>query len=121
MSMKERKEIKTGNGTYTFVNETLSTRDGFAHVTELFFGSMNYPISKARVNYLNRTWEYYRYQTAMVKAVNKLIEHRKGEITADIADREGWSRLNAKRREKLAQIFAEDETLREYEELEAKL
>jgi hypothetical protein len=119
--MKERKEIKTGNGTYTFVNETLSTRNGFAHETQLFIEGLSWPISTARVNYLNRTWELYRYQTSMMKAVRKLIDERKGTITADIADLEGWGKITAKRREKLDQVFAEDETLREYKELEAKL
>lgn len=117
----ERREIKTGNGAYTFVNETISTRNGFAHVTQLFTDGVSWPISNARVNYINRTWESYRYRTSMMVAVDKLIDSRKGEITADVADYEGWNRLNAKRREKLDQVFAEDEMLREYKELEAKL
>ena len=46
---------------FTFVNDFKSTRSGFNHYSRLHMGSTL--LSEAKVRYINRTWEEYRYQT----------------------------------------------------------
>ena len=44
------------------------TQNGFKHEVELQCNG--YTIARAKVCYLNRTWERYRYETAIHKAIN---------------------------------------------------
>lgn len=45
-----------------------NTRNGFKHEVEL--QENGYTIARAKVCYLNRTWERYTYETAIHKAIN---------------------------------------------------
>ena len=61
---------------FTFVCETKNTHYGFTHVCRLFeFDNCYNELEKATATYYNRTWEKYRYQTVMLAAVQKRIEH----------------------------------------------
>ena len=68
---------------FTFVNDFKSTRSGFNHYSRLHMGSTL--LSEAKVRYINRTWEEYRYQTVNRKAVEKAIKQSKGN--AELIDR----------------------------------
>ena len=113
----ERKEVKTPYGNYTFVNETKSTRSGFSHVSQMFIDSLPWPVSTGTCHYLNRTWEYYRYQTSMKKAVRSLINERKEIIEADYRQLAGITRMTAKKRAQFDEIVENDETIKEYQAL----
>lgn len=63
---------------FDFACDSVSTRNGFAHVVSLFMN--NDDLSHAREHYLNRTWECYRYQTAMLEAVKKAISERRDRL-----------------------------------------
>lgn len=117
----ERKEISTRYGTYTFVNETKSTRSGFSHVSQMFIDSLPWPVSTGTCHYLNRTWEYYRYQTSMRTAVRRLINERKEIIEADYRQLAGITRMTAKKRERLNEIIDADDLIKEYRTLEEEL
>lgn len=47
---------------------TANTRNGFKHEAEIQKNGCT--IARAKVNYINRTWERYDYETAIHKAVN---------------------------------------------------
>jgi len=74
--MKRNETRKEVNG-FTFVNSHGATREGFYHKTELY-NEAGQMIAKARVNYINRTWEVYPYQTSMMKAVRQCMEKYEG-------------------------------------------
>lgn len=58
------------NKTDTIVCEWGKTRNGFKHtVTYLRDGN---EVADAKVNYLNRTWESYEYETAIHKLLDKM-------------------------------------------------
>lgn len=65
-----KKEIN-GNE-YTFINSFRGNRSGFVHETQLF--KNNNPIGDAKVQYYNRTWESYEYQSVMKRCVYELME-----------------------------------------------
>ena len=93
------------NGTdYTFFCSSRSTRTGFAHDCTLYAGCSG--LGKASCHYLNRTWECYRYQSVMQKAVRDLIiEYEQAAVRAFKQER-GLSRLSAKRRPELEEFKA---------------
>lgn len=56
----------------SFIDRSNSTRTGFSHQSELIAdGSV---VHSAKVHYLNRTWEVYRFQTSRKACVSNYIE-----------------------------------------------
>lgn len=115
----ENKIFNLNGNVYIFSNETQATRNGFRHVSYL---SLNdFPVSSAKCDYLNRTWETYRYQTSMLKAVRELIYERRMTIKNDFMELTGYKKMTAKRNDEFEAICENDETLKEYAELEKQL
>lgn len=111
----ELKRVSTKYGEYVFVNESVDTRNGFAHVSRLF--KNDYELAENRVNYLNRTWEYYRYQTAMLGAVHNLIKERRDDLEKAFRTANGIKRMNDEKRKALDDVIDKDVELTEYYEL----
>ena len=64
---------KTVNGNeYEFVNSFRGNRSGFVHETTLFRNG-RYE-GETKIQYYNRTWECYTYQSVMKRLVHGLIE-----------------------------------------------
>lgn len=64
---------------YTFINSSRGNRSGFVHETKLYRD--NTLVSDAKIQYYNRTWEVYTFQSVMKKAVGKLIESYETRFT----------------------------------------
>lgn len=65
---------------YEFKAWTASTRSGFCHTIRIFrdyspFGS------DTKVSYLNRTWESFKYETCLNKAINKCPKDDRKQLT----------------------------------------
>lgn len=90
----------------TFVNLSRSTRNGFAHDSELFINGVNR--GKNTCHYYNRTWESYRYQSVMRGLVFKLIDERKNRLKDDYKYSNGIKRLTAKHLEQVDDIIKAD-------------
>ena len=108
----EIKNYSIGTALYTFVCESIGTRHGFAHVVHLFRD--NYEISRARCSYLNRTWEKYRFQSAMMNALFQAFQDEKDRIKSAYKYAHGVSRVS---REKIEKVFSDSPLLSEYAEL----
>ena len=66
-------EIDLNNGSkYSFSCWTTSTRQGFCHTVYCYETGQT-----TKVSYINRTWECYRYQTALRKAFAKLPKEQR--------------------------------------------
>ena len=108
--------ISTSNGTqYTFYCDFRNTRDGFAHDTAMFRNG--YPESKASAYYLNRTWEYWTYQTACMQAVNGRIKDRIVYMKFRFMQDNDYKRLTAARKAEFDKLADNDETIRELREV----
>ena len=85
---------------YLIHSRTANSRTGFAHISTLVRDGNE--IETKRVNYYNRTWESYQYQTsmrlvveaAMKRELDSLIDHYKRES--------GLRRLSAAKKEELS-------------------
>lgn len=58
--------------------ETSRTRDGFKHIVKI---DVDGKIYEGVVGYINRTWEAYDYQTALIKAVKQMNIFSEDEIS----------------------------------------
>lgn len=67
---REYSKFKVNNCIY--VCWTTKTYNGFAHTCKVIDADKNIELATAKVNYLNRTWESYRYQTVMKRAQDRL-------------------------------------------------
>lgn len=109
-------ELRKING-FTFVNETEGTRNGFRHISHLFNDLSGAEIASGKVNYLNRTWESYRYQTSMSKAVGEAIADRAETLKYIVKNDRNLTRLDKQAKEDLAKMLNEDEYLKELYDL----
>ncbi len=58
--------------------ETQKTRDGFKHIVKVIVDGKVY---EGVVGYINRTWEAYDYQTALIKAIKEMKLFNEDEIS----------------------------------------
>ena len=111
----EIKKFKINNMEIEFVNESLSTRNGFKHVTNMFINGCKYGTNTC--HYLNRTWERYRYQTVMRGCVCNIRDARVEDLKSIFKSENGYKNLTAKRAVEFKRYIADDEKLKLYDEL----
>lgn len=63
---------------YTIDCYTTHTRDGFCHHASIYLNGREY---KARVSYLNRTWESFDYETTIQRLIEKLPSKLRADFT----------------------------------------
>ena len=102
----EIKKFNIDEYEFEFVNESYDTRHGFKHVSTLFMN--NCKQIENTCHYLNRTWESYRYRTAMRGCVYMLIENRIGNLKSDFKNRNGYLKMTAKRNEEFERWMGHD-------------
>ena len=69
---------------YRFEAYTTNTRNGFCHTVV----SLDYNTTDTKVSYLNRTWERFRYETALSRAIDKLPKDVREAVRRQIIDGE---------------------------------
>ena len=94
--MSEIKRIEIDGKEFMFYCNSRSTRNGFAHDVELFVnGELK---EKNTCHYLNRTWECWRYQTAICGAVRQYMDRYAGYMLDDYKYDNKIKRLTAKKK-----------------------
>lgn len=112
----ETKKVMVLGKEYLFVNEAVGNRSGFIHRSTLL--ENGYEFATAKVQYINRTWESYRYQTVMKRLVYNLIDSERESYLKMIKTRNGWSRWPNGRKAEYSKVF---ETSQEFKTLETLL
>ena len=115
----EIKKFDIDNRHIEFVNQSVSTRNGFKHMTTMFVNGCERGTNT--VHYLNRTWEHYRYQTVMRGCVQKLIEIRIENLKSTFKNQYGYSRMTAKRNEEFERWMSDDSICKFYNKLLKKI
>lgn len=121
--MHIRFEIEGSN--VAFKCKTVDSYTGFAHVVEMVvWGKDIYERRSTRVNYYNRTWEAWIYQTACKNVVAKRLNAIESDLKSELKIQNGWARMTPKRDEVLKKVIAEDSLhqfyLKLYRELEKR-
>lgn len=108
--------IQIDHYVFYFNGTSRGTRNGFAHDAALVWYAAtrdgDYNTRRATVQYLNRTWENYTFQTAYLKALCMERDARRAELKRDFLRDMGYIRMTAARREHFEKIAAHDERLR---------
>lgn len=102
------KTIKYKGETYdfTFVNEFVSTKNGFNHHTGLYF---EYElINQNTSHYINRTWEEYTYQSCMCAAVKREIDYQLSIYRDHFKREKKYKRLTTRRNEEFVEWLKEN-------------
>lgn len=112
----EIKKFEVNKRQFTFVCETYENSNAWGHEVNLFEDDTKF-ISKARIRYYNRTWECYRYQTTMKKAVSYEIEYIKQQIENAYKNDNNVKRMTEKHRKALQDIYDNNKNLQDFIEL----
>lgn len=115
MTIKEYATVSNNNSVYRFVCETVGTRYGFAHKVTMF--RHNYEILTHKVNYLNRTWECWAYQTAIRGAIYTALEAEQNRVKEHYKEVNNISRITAKRKAELEELYNNNQAIQAYNEL----
>lgn len=85
---------------YLIHSRTANSRTGFAHVSTLVRDGNE--IETKRVNYYNRTWESYQYQTSMRLVVEHVMRREHEQLITLYKCANGLKRLSAAKKEELS-------------------
>lgn len=95
-----------GNNKFTFEVNSRSTRRGFAHDCSLYLDG--HKIAHDTANYINRTWEAYRFQAVMMGAIDNAIEQIKADVRETEKAARGWAKLTQARKNEIAKIIEQN-------------
>ena len=102
------KTINMDGKRYEFICRSWGTRSGFAHGAEII-DMENYTImARAKRFYLNRTWECWDFQSAILDAIEKAKSYREEAIKDRMKEVNGWKKMNGERWGKLHQALGAD-------------
>lgn len=102
---------------YLFVNSSRGNRSGFVHESKLYKNDRL--IGENKIQYYNRTWECYTYQTVMRGIVHALIGEIKESYKNAWKDAHEVKRLTEAKRQAMQEDFEKNppENYAELEEL----
>lgn len=89
--------INTNNCNFDFICDAKANRSGFYHKVDLFIN--NVYEGAAKIQYYNRTWEWYDYQTACLNALGKVIKEYVTRNIAAFKELYGYKKMTQKRRQ----------------------
>ena len=95
----EVKRMKMDGREFAFICDWHGTRNGFAHDVTMMENWRT--LAKARLHYINRTWECWSYQSAILEAVDEVMTERAERMERKLKSENGWGKMTATRRETL--------------------
>lgn len=103
------------NNEYEFVNHFRGNRSGFVHETKLYRN--NVLIGEHKIQYYNRTWERYEYQSVMKSITRILLDSEFEDFKTKWKNYHDIKRLTKTKEEIMMQDFVEHKPVL-YEELQ---
>lgn len=100
-------EFELNGHQIAFYCEARDTRNGFAHDAKFFIDSEY--VTTGTCHYLNRTWEYWHFQSACLACCSKMIAYREDSLKRNFKDARGLSRVAGKNKEELLRIVDSDD------------
>lgn len=113
----EIRKLKVNGIEYEFVCVWSSTRSGFKHSVSLF--KNNCPVSEGVCHYINRTWECFSYQTAMLTAIQNELNSIKDRLMYFFKRDNNYTKLTDKRKQEFEKILNTDSNYLDYTALYA--
>lgn len=95
---------KTINGNeYTFYNNWRGNRSGFVHETELYKNGRF--MGRNKIQYYNRTWESYDFQSVMIGVVRELLDDCRKSFESSWKNARNIKRLTEAKRQEMTAEF----------------
>ena len=113
-------EIRKLSNGYQFVNNSRGNRSGFIHETTLF-NNIGLEVGTYKIQYYNRTWECYQFQTVMQSCISKIIEDKKNNFIRLAKEKYNIKRLTKEKREQAERVFEEMEQIKELRKIYKEL
>ena len=79
---------------FSFYNHTFETYYNWGHRTRLYY--KDHLLIDTKIIYLNRTWECYKFQSVMKKAVSIEIEYNEKQLKEQFKRQQNIKRLTKK-------------------------
>lgn len=111
----EIKKYQIGKNYFEFVCETWENSRAWGHKVNLL--KNGYQISEAKKTYINRTWEAYRYQSCMLKAIDILTNELTENATSKYKSENNIARLTKKHKENIDKMLENNEDMQILKEL----
>lgn len=94
--------------TVSFFCSFRDRRGGFAHDAELMLDGRPTGVT-ASVNYINRTWERYEYQTVCQRIAREMMRRNEEAARAGFMAARGWRRMTKARAVEFAEYLKDSE------------
>ena len=101
---------------FTLVCESWSTRNGWGHEVSVYKNDM-LEVGRVKIRYYNRTWESYRYETAIKNVIYNAIEAIEAAAKVVFKQLHNYKVLTKKRAAEFAEYLAKDPEYTIYNEL----
>lgn len=108
------KEINGVN--FTFVCESWGNRNAWGHKVTLYKNE-SVVVGTYKVRYYNRTWETFKYQSAIKGMIYKVIKDVETTLRKMFKHLHGYKIMTAKRSQEFASYLKQDKTYTMYNEL----
>lgn len=105
-------EVTIKGFNFKFINEVWSTKSAWGHKTQLLQDGVSIALNKVR--YLNRTWEFYQFQSSMSGAIYMVKEDLVKNLISEYKEKTGKRRLSKELKE---EILNQNEMYQVYTEL----
>lgn len=112
--MKNKKLIKIYKN-YTFINYTTYNYYGFKEHSELYYN--DYMLKSESIQYYNRSWQVYEYQSTMRKTINLLIESLENDLKNEFKTINNIKRITKNNIKDLNKYYKTSKTLKEYKKI----
>ena len=118
--MEIKKIICETGREYNIINESWENNQGWGHKSTLLLGTC-IELKKAKIKYLNRTWEMYTYQSCMYK----VLEDYKQECLYNYIERykqeNNISKFKSGEKQKVIDDFENTIVSKELKEIEERI
>jgi len=111
----EIKTKKLNKNTYTVICESWETYRSWGHKVTIL--KNNYTIQVAKITYINRTWEFYRYQTTILKAIRQEIDEQKAFLTDEYKSENNIKRITKNHIESLNNYINKNQYIKDLNKL----
>ena len=117
--MEVKRIICKSGREYNIVNEYWETSRAWGHKSTLIapWGD----IGSNKVTYLNRTWEYYRYQSCMSGLLNDILEKDLKDYITQYKEKNDITRLTSLQKDMIKAEWQEKEYTQELMEIKERI
>ena len=105
---------------FIFYCKARNTKHGFAHDCSMQYNNGYSEINKSCF-YLNRSWEYWRFQSACLACITELINRRVDAQKRLYLENNGYKRMTASRKEHFQQFIDNDKYLKILQDVKTEL